>query len=138
MSGIKGSKTTLSQGQNAASLGTYKFTAENGSASINGLQLRRIGNGNISNYTSLWLEVNGQKITTNINPSDDLITLNLNNLAILNNGQIWTAVLKGDLSPTAKLGSSERFVLYLPSWVNATTTKVIGLFPIAGSNISIR
>lgn len=138
VSGIKNAKSTLSQGQQTASLGTFIFNAESGASKINGLQIRRIGNGNISNYTSLWLEANGQKITAEITPSDDLITFNLNNLVTLNSGQTWRAELKGNVSQTAKLGSSERFVLYLPSWVNATTTKVIGLFPIAGNNISIQ
>jgi hypothetical protein len=138
VSGLKNLSTSLNQGQSNALLGTYIFKAQNSASNLNGIQFRRIGNGDISSYESLWLEVDGQKVTSTIKPNDDLVTLNLNNLITLSSGQIWRANLKGNLSPNAQSGSSERFVLYLPSWVNANTTNIVGLFPIAGNNIDIR
>lgn len=138
VSNIKNKNANISVGQKSASLGTYNFQASNGSVRMEGLQLRRIGNGNISNYTTLWLELNGQKITAMVSPSDDLIIFNFTNPSVISSGKTLSVQLKGDVSSQAPAGSSERFVLYLPTWVNANTQNIIGFFPLAGANITIR
>jgi hypothetical protein len=48
----------------------------------------------------------------------------------LNQGHTLTLELYGDVEQTTQLKSSERFVLYLPTWVNANTKSVVGFFPL--------
>ncbi|NCP67749.1 hypothetical protein GW777_06030 [Candidatus Peregrinibacteria bacterium] len=138
VSGLKKVTANIKPDQNNVNLGTFIFAAENGSTQLNGLQFRRIGNGSFNSYQHLWLEIEGQKIAPNVTPTTDIVTLNFTSLQNIASGQSVSLELKGDLKSTAKLGSSERFVLYLPNWVSSNTDRVIGFFPIAGNNVNIR
>jgi len=138
VSGLKNKEITLSARRKEVTLSTYNLQASKGGVRLEGLQLRRIGNGKISNYESLWLEANNQKITTTVTPNDDLVVFNFTETSVLSNGQTLSIQLKGDIANAPQSGSSERFVLYLPTWVNANTQNIIGFFPLAGANITIR
>lgn len=138
VSGVKNQTSRLNPNQTNALLGNFNFQASEGTVRLDALQFRRIGNGTINNYEQLWLEMNGQIIANPLKPSNDLVTFNFIDPNTLSSGQKISIQLKGDTASNARAGSSERFVLFLPTWVNANTQRIIGLFPIAGSDLSIR
>ncbi len=138
VSGLKNQNSNPKAGQSNVTLGQYKLQASSGQVKLNGLQLRRIGNGSISNYQNLWLEISNQVVTEKQTPNNDLVTFNFKNDHSLSSGQMINISLKGNMSAAAKAGSSERFVLFLPTWINSSSERVIGLFPVAGSDIKVQ
>lgn len=128
----------VNPGQKNITIAQLEMVARNGNVNLSDLQFRRIGNGSIADFDKLWLEVNNQPISAKSSPENDLVAINFTAPLTLATNRIAVLNLKADIASSAKIGNSERFVLYLPDWINANTNEKIGLFPLGGSDVEIR
>lgn len=131
-------KVPATPGQKDLTIAKLEMVARNGDVQLSDLQLRRIGNGSINDFSALWMEVNNQPISAKMTPSNDLVALNFTSPLTVQNNRITVINLKADISSNANVGNSERFVLFLPDWINANTNEKIGLFPLGGSDVEIK
>ncbi len=111
-----------------------KFIPKNGKVKIGAIQYRRIGNGKISNYSNIWIEKNGTRISPKIRPTEDLVRIKFDSLQEISSTTNFS--LKIDISDSAKKSNS-RFTLFLPNWVDANAETKCGLFPFGGTDIAI-
>ena len=102
------------------------------------IQLRRIGFGTMEDFENLRIEINGQPVSPQISPTEDLITFKFDQTAVLVQDKLSVLNMTTDISAVASSGHSHRFVLFLPNWLNANTNEKIGLFPFGGSDIEIK
>ena len=130
-------KVPVTQGQKNVTIAQIEFVARQGDVNLSGLQFRRIGNGSISDFEYLWLDTNSQTGPKQKSNSD-LVTMSFGSPLTLKQNTVTVINLKADIAQSAKIGASERFVLYLPDWINANTNEKIGLFPLGGSDVIIK
>ncbi len=115
---------------------SFEISAKEGDAEISSIQFRRVGNGEITDIKSVWLEYNGIVLTKKVTPTDFVVKLKFVAPINITSGASRVFDLKVNVSDSATEGSS-RFVLYLPEWIDANTASKIGFFPIAGSSLLI-
>ncbi len=130
-----GNKQSVNLGQNNITLMSLNLLPT-GSTQIKGLQLRRVGNGDFSDFENLWVEYSQQIISPKISPQSDFVYLQFSNPITIS--QSKNIVIKSQVSSTANRSSSSRWVLFMPDWINSNARETIGLFPIAGRDVNIR
>ncbi len=129
-----GRRIIAQSGQKNIRVHALKFIPQSGNVTIGSLQFRRVGNGKFSDFTNLWLEVDGQKISPKISPTEDIVRLDFNSEIEISSGKTFT--LKTDLGNSQN--TSSRFVLFLPDWIDANTDTKIGFFPLGGIDIVVK
>ena len=125
---------TVAPSQSNVSLSRIDIQTLSGPVKINGVQYRRVGNGGMSDFKNLWIELNGQS-TTKKSSGTDLVAFDFANTVQLEANRTYTLELKGDMSSGAHGGGSQRFVLFLTDWVNTNANVKIGFFPLAGTDV---
>ncbi|MCF7917896.1 S-layer homology domain-containing protein [Candidatus Gracilibacteria bacterium] len=129
-------RVNVKKNQVAVSAHELKLQGKNGVVEIKALQFRRVGNGIYSDFDDLWLEEGGRMISNRIKPTKEVVNIPLKTTLIVGSS-LKKIVLKIDMSQTAKSGHNSRWVLYLPEWIDANTSKRIGFFPFGGADIVV-
>ena len=114
---------------------SLKFTPKNGSVRIAGVSFRRVGNGSFQDFSRVWVELNGVQISDKISPTDDKISIEFDRPVEI--AATRTLDLFVDLAESS-LGTSSRFVLHLPGWIDANTAKKTGFFPFGGADLVVK
>ena len=122
----------LEGGMENVKIHELRLTPNEGEVQVAALQFRRIGKGEMSDFAAIWVEKNGEQISEKIEPKSDLVRIEFD--------EIHSISRATDFSLVADLGAnisdlSARFVLYLPSWIDADTDSKIGFFPLAGPDL---
>lgn len=107
-----------------------------GNAKLNGVQVRRIGNGSHADFGLIWAEYGGQIVSQKVPPQTDFVYLQMSNPITIVGTK--TLTIKGDIATTAQSGNSSRWVVFLPEWIDTTAQSKIGFFPLGGKDINIR
>jgi len=129
-------KLQVSPNQKNQTLHGFQLVTKKGPVKINALQIRRIGKGKHSDFSKIWLEVNGRVFSKKETPMNDIIQLEFNSLFTVSTIP-RNILIKGDISENAKKENSSRFTLFLPEWIDADTKSKIGFFPLGGVDIII-
>lgn len=129
-----GTKTAASAGQGNVTLLNLDLTST-GSTDLKGLQIRRVGNGDHTDFAQLWIEEAGIVLSQKVTPQSDFTYIQLTEpLSFRNTLRLQ---IKALIHPEASSGSSSRWVLFLPDWIDSSAQSAVGLFPIGGKDISI-
>jgi len=127
---------TVINGQALADLGSFNFTAANdGSAKITTIKIKRIGVSSDSSIGNLYLYEGNTKLTDNASFGSGYATFsNSNGIVTVPAGQTKTITVKGDIAAsTGNVGVS----INAASDVIATAATVSGSFPINGNLMSM-
>ena len=127
----------VNPGQTNVGAFSLEMVARKSAINLTEIQLRRIGNGTTDDFSRLWLEMNGQRVTDYTTPTEDIVTFKFLSTQTLPENQLKVLKMVADMDEDAVTGHSHRFVLYLPDWLNANTNQKIGLFPFGGSDVYI-
>lgn len=130
-------KLTLSRGQTNTKVHSLVFAAKDNPVKVTSISFRRVGNGGVSDFKNIVLKNASAEISAKITPADDIFTLNLNAPLVIPAGQEVTLDLYTDISKTAQINTSSRFVLFLPDWISDDSKSKIGFFPFGGRDIVI-
>lgn len=131
-------KVAVTRNQSDVIAHTLKLVSKEGLAEVAGFQFRMVGNGIYSDFSNIWLEMDGKDISEKIKPTSNLVNIPLNSTHLTVGSSLKTIMLKVDMSPNAKKGNSTRWVLFLPEWIDANTNKKVGFFPIGGSDLEVK
>ena len=115
---------------------SLNLAPEEGSMNIKGIQIRRIGKGQYTDFSELWVELNGQVISPKVTPVSDLVYIQFKLPKTISTSS--TLLVKGNLAKNAQSETSSRWVLYLPEWINTNTKRKVGFFPLSGGDIEIK
>jgi len=128
---------SANKSQSGISALTLTIYAQNGDAQIEALRFRRTGNGSADDFSEAWLESYGTAVSEKVDISAEIFTIPLKSPLELENAS-KNLTLKISTSATAQSGTSSRFVLNLPQWIQANTDSKIGFFPFGGVDIEIK
>lgn len=132
---IENTKIVKSSQKNIKAL-SVNIAAQDKTVTIEGVTMRRVGNGHWSDFSHAWLENNLKPITRKTSIRNEFFTLNLDEPMVIKAGESKSLVLKVDLSGRAENNSSSRFVIYNPAWIRSDN-KPVGLFPMRGFDIQV-
>lgn len=112
--------------------------AQEGPVRVGALTFRRMGAGDIGHFQKGWISVDGMTQSERLTLSEDVFTLSLDTPLLIQPGDEKEFVLMVDIGYRTSNGSSSRFVLYRPDWIDSDTDAKIGFFPLGGTDIVIR
>ncbi|MCB9809633.1 S-layer homology domain-containing protein [Candidatus Peribacteria bacterium] len=119
-------------------LHSLQFTCEKtAECKLYELRYRLVGIGHLSDFSSLWLEVDGRVASKEIMPISDTNTIDIQLSAPIVVSHVPRKVeLRGSLIPTARKIDG-RFAVFITEWVGANTRSMLGLFPLAGPDLKL-
>ncbi len=129
---------SVSKNQQGIVAHKIKLRTEKGIAEVTGFQFRLIGNISYSAVSDVWLELDGKRITNKVKPTSNVVLLPLKQTRLSVSSTVKTIIMKIDISSSPATGDNFRFVLYLPEWIGANTSKKVGFFPFGGSDVEIK
>ena len=130
-------KITVRKSQASIPALNLKMNATSGNVKVEALQIRRIGNGSARDFGKAWIEIDGKALTPEVSIDEDVFVLKFYTPLYVTSAT-KTLTLKVNTAPNAQSGSSSRFVLYLPEWIQSNTTNKVGFFPFGGVDIEVQ
>ena len=129
-------KISVARGQKNQIIGEFEVVSSSGEIKISSIRIGRVGNGEIGIFSKMWAEVDGKIFSKIQTPIDDSVIFVLNSqMTVAQKSRKIT--IKADIADDAAIGSNSRFALFLPEWIDSSTTHEIGFFPIGGTDIFV-
>ena len=129
-------KISVARGQKNQIISEFELSASSGEIKISSIRVQRVGNGEIGIFAKMWAEVDGKIFSRAQTPIDDSIIFVLNSqMTVAQKSR--KIIIKADIADDAEIGTNSRFALFLPEWIDSSTTREIGFFPISGTDIFV-